>query len=400
MKSETLPPDVIAQKIERHGSFLTNKGPEGLHFDFNDGCRVSLPPGDWHVTLRDMDTKSVLFSSPVAQGVVQSSKRYYLKFEIEVKKDGRLIFSHEMNLEGRPVLIKMRQGGIGDHLAWMGHVAEFQRRHKCVLTCVIRPDLLELLQAEYPDVRLVSSDEEAGGGYYASYNVLIFYNDSERNHTPIDYRAVGLEKNAALILGLAPISRRPTVKIQEGGRPVAEPYVCLATQATSQAKYWNNPVAWRAVIQFLKKSGYRVFCIDRERVNGRGTIWNYLPHGVEDLTGPAPLSERARWLKHADFFVGLSSGLSWLAWASETPVVMISGFTASYNEFETPYRVLNWNVCNGCSNDIRCQLDVSDFFWCPRLGNTDRRFECTRGISPDQVIETIKTIPGFRKTAS
>jgi dienelactone hydrolase len=25
-----------------------------------------------------------------------------------------------------------------------------------------------------------------------------------------------------------------------------------------------------------------------------------------------PLQERARWLKHADFFVGLSSGLSWL----------------------------------------------------------------------------------------
>jgi autotransporter strand-loop-strand O-heptosyltransferase len=51
----------------------------------------------------------------------------------------------------------------------------------------------------------------------------------------------------------------------------------------------------------------------------------HIPHGVEDETGDRPLQERARWLRHADFFIGLSSGLSWLAWAVGTPVVMISG---------------------------------------------------------------------------
>ncbi|MEJ0003708.1 MAG: hypothetical protein WDN30_09295 [Pararobbsia sp.] len=47
--------------------------------------------------------------------------------------------------------------------------------------------------------------------------------------------------------------------------------------------------------------------------------------------------ERARWLKHAAFFVGLSSGLSWLAWAAGTPVVLISGFYASGERI--PYAV-------------------------------------------------------------
>ena len=65
---------------------------------------------------------------------------------------------------------------------------------------------------------------------------------------------------------------------------------------------------------------------------------NHIPHGVEDETGDRPLLERARWLKHAEFFVGLSSGLSWLAWAMDVPVVLISGFTAATNEFATPYR--------------------------------------------------------------
>jgi autotransporter strand-loop-strand O-heptosyltransferase len=44
--------------------------------------------------------------------------------------------------------------------------------------------------------------------------------------------------------------------------------------------------------------------------------------------------------------VGLSSGLSWLAWAAGTPVVMIAGFTHPTNEFATPYRVINYHACN------------------------------------------------------
>ncbi|MEB3037479.1 glycosyltransferase family 9 protein, partial [Capnocytophaga ochracea] len=95
---------------------------------------------------------------------------------------------------------------------------------------------------------------------------------------------------------------------------------------------WNNPDGWRLVVRYLKEIGYRVICIDQKPVHGTGLMWNHIPHGVEDETGNRPLSERARWLRHADFFVGLSSGLSWLAWAMGTPVVMISGFTSATNE--------------------------------------------------------------------
>ena len=37
-----------------------------------------------------------------------------------------------------------------------------------------------------------------------------------------------------------------------------------------------------------------------------------------------------------------------------------------------------------------------DFLWCPRHKGTDRHFECTRLISAEQVITTIKKIPTFR----
>ena len=90
-----------------------------------------------------------------------------------------------------------------------------------------------------------------------------------------------------------------------------------------------------------------------------------MPDGCGRQTGDRPLVERARWLKHADFFVGLSSGLSWLAWAVGTPVVMISGFTHPRNEFATPYRVINYHACNSCWNDPLVSLQSPRFLHLP-----------------------------------
>ena len=91
----------------------------------------------------------------------------------------------------------------------------------------------------------------------------------------------------------------------------------------------------------------------------------------------------------------LSSGLSWLAWAAETPVVVISGFTHPTNEFATPYRVINYHACNSCRNDVRHRFDHHDFHWCPRHKDTPRQFECTRLITAEQVVATLKRIPAI-----
>ena len=122
---------------------------------------------------------------------------------------------------------------------------------------------------------------------------------------------------------------------------IAEPMSASRSRARLQSKYWNNPTGWAEIVRFLKEAGYRVVCIDLKPTHGKGLVWNHMPPGAEDQTGDRPLLERARWLKHAEFFIGLSSGLSWLAWAMRIPVVMISGVTHPINEFVTPYRVIN-----------------------------------------------------------
>jgi autotransporter strand-loop-strand O-heptosyltransferase len=146
------------------------------------------------------------------------------------------------------------------------------------------------------------------------------------------------------------------------------------------------------VVRFLKEKGYRVICIDQKPVHGFGLVWNHIPHGAEDETGDRSLQERARWLKNADFFIGLGSGLSWLAWSMQIPVVLISGFSHPNTEFDTPYRVINYHTCNSCWNDVRVRFDHKDFLWCPRHKDTPRQFECTRLITAQQVIQTLQPL--------
>jgi autotransporter strand-loop-strand O-heptosyltransferase len=385
----------------------TQIGPHGIRFDFNYGARVVLPTrteGKWRVRLRDLDTGNILFQSENQGAFVSSSKRYFVRFGLEVWSldDAGVatpVLSHEYDPLGRDVLIQFPIGTLGDIMAWFPYAARFGQVHACRLTCAMSGLLIPLLRDAYPTIRFVTHEELAAEKLsersYATYCLGLFFDDKDNVFQPTDFRHVGLHRTAGYILGVDPEEEAPRLVLPDESRPIPEPYVCIAVQSSTQCKHWNNPHGWHEVIGFLKASGYRVICIDQKAVHGTGMVWTHIPHGAEDQTGDRPLTERARWLRHASAFVGLSSGLSWLAWAAGTPVVMISGFTHPTNEFTTPYRVINWHACNGCWNDVRHRFDHKDFLWCPRHAATARQFECTRLITATQVIATIKRIPGL-----
>jgi autotransporter strand-loop-strand O-heptosyltransferase len=386
----------------------TQDGPRGARYDFNEGCRVALPETGkpWRVRISDLDTGNILYETEIAAGRVSSTKQYFIRFRLELWQAGESILTHEYSAEAREVLIQFPVGTLGDTMGWFPYAVKFVKKHRCKLTCAMAEKLIPLFKDAYPDIRFVTEKEveterEAEPQrYYASYRMGLFFDDKECIHQPTDFRFVGLHRTAGYILGVDPTEEPPKIALaanQEGGdsRPIPEPYVCIAVQASSGAKMWNNPMGWHEITRLLKEAGYRVICIDQRPVHGTGLMWNHIPHGVEDETGDRPLLERARWLKHAEFFIGLSSGLSWIAWAMDIPVVLISGFTAATNEFATPYRVINYHACNGCWNDPHHRFDHHDFLWCPRHAGTPRQFECTRLITAEQVRQAIQKIPGF-----
>lgn len=384
-------------------SVPSQKGPKGIRYDFNFGCRVQVPTlkdGQlWRIRLSDTLTGNVIFESTLQGGSVESSKKFCVPFKLECWIDDRLVFAHEMDLNGKQVLVQIPVGTLGDGIAWFPYVDAFQKQHGCMLTCIISKPLKALFENNYPNIRFIEKGEVIDQSeFYASYRLGLFFDDWSCTHQPVDFRYVGLHKTAAHILGVEPVEIKPQIHFATEERTIHEPYVCIGVQSSTQCKYWNNPYGWLDLVAWLKSLGYRILCIDKDRAGGQGLNWNYIPNGAEDFTGDLPLAERASLLKHADFYVGLSSGLAWLAWAAGTPVVMISGFTHPNNEFHTPYRVFNYHTCNSCWNDPKVMFDHHDFLWCPRHKGTERQFECTRLITLGHVKSIIRKIPGFKES--
>ncbi len=362
-------------------------GIEGVYLDFNYGVRIVVPEGDYRVRFYDMDTGNGVYDAAISNMMATSTKKYYVRFRVELWKGDERILNHEMDLKGQNVHFKYPIGTLGDMIAWFPYADEFRQKHGCNLYCTMHENMAEIFAPSYPDIHFLKPDDERPD-FYATYYMGLFANEENACYQPIDHRLTGLQKCIPIMLGLEDVEVRPRLKLPSE-RIIKEPYVCIAVQTTSYAKYWNNPTGWDETVDYLKKKGYRVLCIDKYRSLTCSDIVKNMPEGAEDFTGDKPLQERIDLLAHADFFIGLSSGLSWLAWAVGIPVVMIAGFTYPYEEFHTPYRVINYHVCTGCWNDVNLKYDLDDFFTCPRFKDTPRRYECSRFITSDHVCRTI-----------
>jgi autotransporter strand-loop-strand O-heptosyltransferase len=371
---------------------LTQEAIEGIRFDFNDGVRVAFPnSGKYRCMLTDIDSGVIVYNMDVQTGaIVASVKKYFVPHKIDVFEcdSGKLVFSHEFNAMSKDVLVQIPIGTLGDTIGWFSFVERFQAKHNCKLYVTMAPWIAEIFKSQYPNIKFITLDGAEELKPYATINLGLFFQGNTDNQ-PVDFRQAGLHKTAGRILGLDDLSDQPPRVDLSAERKIADPYVVIATQASSQAKYWNNPLGWHEVITHLKSKGYRVLCIDKSRVHGHGIIWNHIPNGAEDFTGDLPLQERIDLIKDAEMFIGLSSGLSWLAWCCRVPVVLISGFTSEDNEFYTPCRVINHHVCHSCWNDMRCDFDHFDFLWCPRHKNTEKHFECSKFITGKMVIDKI-----------
>lgn len=376
---------------------------QDIRYDFNDGLRIKLFRSDkkYEVSFFDDETNAILFSGIVNPGMwIISKKKYFIKYrfcikDVDTKKE---IFSHTMNLQKKKVLVQIAQGTIGDAIAWFSYVDRFQKKHNCQLYVTMFKPIKELVCNNYPNIHFIDVQQAKNISFYATYRIGLFFN-GDTDHQPVDFHLCGLHETCGYILGLSgkDLQEMPPKFDLSAKRKIKEKYVVISAQATSYAKLWNNPAGWRQIIQYLKDNGYRVLCIDKQHEVGNGLVWNKIPYGCQDFTGDISLQQRVDLIKDADFFIGLTSGLSWIAWCCKIPVVMIVGFTEPYNEFYTPYRVQYMKCCHGCWNDPRQKFDHHNYLWCPRKIKDVEKFECTKMITSKMVIDMINTIPQFKK---
>jgi autotransporter strand-loop-strand O-heptosyltransferase len=264
--------------------------------------------------------------------------------------------------------------------------------------------MIPLLKPNYPEIEFLSEDryvEPFGGGELCfrlpmnaeglvSYKIGCSWDG--RQYTP-------LQQSATDTLGLSFKEKKPNLHFKNYGRPMKEKYVCIGVHSGGpQLKYWNYPNGWDYVVRYLNHKGYKVLDIDLKEDQSRDGYINKLPKGVIKSQGKS-LDERINELVHCEFFIGLGSGLSWLAWAVNKWVIMIHGMTEPWFEFQHKcVHVHNSEVCNGCWHRDETLNLKGDWSVCPDHKGTEREFECSKEIDPPMVFSAIdKVISDNRK---
>lgn len=365
-----------------------------INVSYVQGVKVDicgLEAKSYIVDFIDDDKNELIHRGEISNNMwTAPNRKYFTNWKINIYEKLtaaklKLIHSEKINLINKRVKINLETTSLGDLLAYVAVVDRFQKKHNCILDCVfLNEEILKSLKPNYPNIRFINSSDR-NASYYATYDIGYFM-DSWKDKIPFDPRSIKLNHVPSYILGLNHTEERPKLSFKNDIAKNKK-YVCIATQSTSQCKYWNNKDGWKKLIKFLNEKGYDVWCIDKNHTFGN-QVMNSIPEGAIDKTGDLPLETRMSQIYNAEFFIGLGSGLSWLAWAVGKPVVLISGFSKPFAEFDTPYRIINEKVCNGCWNNSNHTFDKGNWMWCPE----NKDFECTKSITPEMVIEKISNL--------
>lgn len=302
---------------------------------------------------------------------VKLNRSYFTKWHVKVWENDVLIHDEWLNYENKRVYIAFDSKSLGDTIAWMPYVEEFKKKHNCHV--ILSTHKNWLFKDVYPEIEFVEPGTVVNN-IMGMYKIGWFYNSDME---PVLPNTIPLQQTATNILGLEYKEIKPRIAFTPGENLYGK-YITIATNSTAGCKFWTKE-GWQAVITYLTNKGYRVINVSKERNPFNGVM--QIP---EDL----PMSEVMSIIHHSEFFIGLSSGLSWLAWALDKQVVMISNFTEDNHEFDC-IRVTKKNVCHGCWNSPEHTFDKGDWDWCPLHKGTPRQFECHRSITAQDVISCL-----------
>jgi autotransporter strand-loop-strand O-heptosyltransferase len=296
---------------------------------------------------------------------VRLNRQYYTKWKTYVYQDGELIYENILDLHGKKVFISIESKALGDTIAWVPYALEFQKEHGCKV--VLSTFYNKIL--DYPELELLEPGSSVN--CYAMYKIGWHYDTSREPELP---NTIPLQKAASNILGLKYTEIRPKL-FTKRNCPEHNKYITIATNSTTGCKFWIRD-EWQKLINYYTEQGYKVYNVSKE-INP----FDNCPQ-IPDTSMESTMD----WIYHSTFFVGLSSGLSWLAWALGKQVVLISNFTEFDHEFLTNcIRITNEKVCHGCWNKPEIKFDKGNWNWCPY----NKNFECQTSITAEMVINRI-----------
>lgn len=360
---------------------------ESITVNYVDGAYVNITSDsedDYQVRFVDKDSNKILHIDNIKSNQwTRCFFKYFIDWEIQIDKNGVPYKKINLDLKDKRVLIGLASSSLGDTLAWFPYIDEFRKKHNCEV--IASTFMNSLFKDQYPNIQFAEPGEVVNN-ITAKYDIGWFYNGDNIDlyKMPVDPKTEPMQKTASNILGLEYKEIKPLLKLPNVEK---EKLVTIGIHSTAQIKYWLYPNGWQTVVDYIKSEGYKPLLLSKE---SDGYMGNKHPEGLEQLP-QGDISKVIEKLCSSKLFVGVGSGLSWLAWACNVPVVLISGFSEPYTEMSDCLRVSTpEGFTTGCFN--RHKLDPSDWNWDADHKGTDRQFECSTSIKPETVIDKIKSV--------
>ena len=376
--------DNAAQLANKELTKLYRELPNNtIEVSFEYGPKVEITGErnrEYFVEFINSTNNEIVHSSTIKNGMwTKCKKEFYIPWTIKV--DGEVI--HQFALENRKVKVSFDSKSVGDTIAWMPQVAEFKKKNNCdIVVSTFHNEWFEGLEA-YKDITFIEPNTPCPA--YAHYRVGWFKTDNKwdtGSKNPNQANTVPLIQTATDILGLPYREVNYGINFTPKERPIKQKYICIGPRSTAGLKEWTHE-SWRALAKKLHKDGYKVVNLSYEGFQGPCII------NKEKLNW----EETWNYLHHAELFIGLGSGLSWMNWALGKHTLMINNFIPFGYEFATNLtKVENKSVCNNCWVDKKYVFDAGDWNWCPRHRGTDLQHICQKSITVEQVYNNTLSI--------
>lgn len=351
----------------------SQKNSIDIIYHFVDGATVHIngPQNHFLVEFINKKTGKLEFQKEIdSNQSARFDKKYFVDWKIIVKNGGKTIFNYDLDLKNQRVLISLNSKALGDTLAWFPYIEEFRKKHQCKIVCTTFFN--EFFEQSYREIEFLKPGSEIPN-IFARYQIGCWRNDDKKIF--FNWWEQPLQSISAKILGLEYKEIRPKISFNKQDIKIKK-LICIGTESTSRCKFWNNIYGWKLLTRWLIKRGYTIV-----NLSLKGTKLD----GVINIFENESLDSIMSYLSDCELFIGLSSGLSWLAWALNKHVVMISGATEPWNEFQSGITrvVPPEKMCRGCLNKF--EFDNYDFEFCPE----ENYFQCTKSILWQQVKDAI-----------
>jgi autotransporter strand-loop-strand O-heptosyltransferase len=310
----------------------------------------------------------------------------------EIKKlwesnDSNKIVINKKDIKPR-TLVEIQSSALGDSVGAMAIIEKYRIESGKDVSVLCK--FPELFRGSYPNL-MIYDKQKISVDFIAEEGVWYIDNIGHNEKILTTYKFdVPLLEGYAKDFNISSEGVILKVDTPNGQRPIKAKYVCIGVHSTAQCKYWNHPGAWDELCKMLRKKDLTPVVVEKDFSFGIPGHMNEVPSKAVRKLG-LPFNEVLNYLQHAEMFIGLSSGLTWVAQGLGKPTVIISNATSKDNEHinDKTLRIYEESVCHGCFH--KYPFNAGDWLWCPVYRNDeDRRFICTKAITPESVMQQIE----------